>query len=228
MSSQPQKNQIGELVQKGHAKMGLGHYEEALPLFLEAADLYAQDSNPKNQALQLQAVSEIYRLTGRLDQAIDTYKTLVALFEQLKDNTALIHIWNNMGLLQTMLARFQDALNCFQEALKLSELIGNKQYMAQQLGNMGSACRDLKDYATALQNYEKALPLYVELGHIEGTADQYTNIAYIHVMENRREEALISYQKALPLYQGLKNEEKAQYTDQNIKKLKELLGMTRQ
>jgi tetratricopeptide (TPR) repeat protein len=224
MSSQFQKDKAGELVEKGRARMNAGQYDEALPLFLEAADLFALDSNPKAQALQLQVVSEIYRLTGRLDQAVDTCKTMAELFQNLKDNNALFRVWNNMGLILTRLSRFQDALNCFQEAFKLSEITGDKRYMAQQLGNMGSACRDIKDYMTALEYYEKALQLYRELDHMEGTADQYTNIAYIHVMENRYEEALISYQKALPLYREMRNDEKARFTGQNIERLKGLSG----
>ena len=214
----------GELSNEGFRLMKTHDYEQALRLFLMSCEFYAQGNDLKNQAVQLQAISEIYRLTDKIHEAVETCKNLVKIYEQTQEYEKLFRVLNNTGLLEIGRKNYKEALIWFKGALKPAEKLGNKKYVALQLGNMGSTFRDMNKSEDAILYYEKALSLYEELGQREGVADQYTNIAYIHVTEKRFKDALELYKKALSEYMETENTDKAGFTRQNIEKLEAVVN----
>jgi tetratricopeptide (TPR) repeat protein len=224
MSLDTSSKKPDELSNDGFELMKSGDYDSALPLFLRAAECYAQKNDLKNQAAQLQMISEIYRLTNRINDAVKTCEDLIELYEETKEYEHIFRVLNNIGLLEIGRKNYDVALIRFKSALEVSEKLGNKNYAALQAGNIGSTFRDMKKSDQAIEYYQKALHLYEECGQMEGVADQFTNIAYIHVVVKRFDKALELYQKALPLYMEAKNKAKASFTRQNIEKLEHAIN----
>jgi len=225
MAANKSRRSADKLAQKGHSRLGAGDYEQALKLFSEAARLFKRDSDLNGQAAQLQIVAEIYRQTGRIDPAIETYSKLLGLYDSMQAEDRKVEVLSQMGFILVLQHDYLKALSYFQEAFEISRRLGNKGYMAQQLGNIGSAYRELNQNESALESYRQALPLYRKLGHAEGAGDQCTNIAYILVRTDRIKEALSWYRKALPLYKKTENREKFDLTEQNIAHLENQLGI---
>lgn len=219
MDSETSNKTPEELSNNGFELMKAGDYESALPLFLKAAELFAQNKDSKNHAVQLQMISEIYRLTSNINEAVKTCEDLVELYEKTEDYEQKFRVLNNMGLLEIGRKKYDRALIRFNNALEVGEKLGNSKHAALQAGNIGSTYRDMNKSEQAIEYYEKALHFYEESGHREGIADQCTNIAYIYVIEKRFKDALEMYQKALPVYMEIENTDKARFTQQNIEKL---------
>ncbi len=224
MNSEADTKTPEELSNNGFELMKAGDYDSALPLFLKAAERYAQNKDLKNHAVQLQMISEIYRLTNNINDAIKTCEDLIELYKESEENEQMFRVLNNMGLLEIGRKSYDGATIRFKSALELAEKLDNIKYKALQSGNIGSTYRDMNKSQEAIEYYEKALSLYEESGLREGVADQYTNIAYIHVVENRFKDALELYKKALPVYMEIKKTEKAQFTEQNIEKLEAVIS----
>ena len=198
-------------------------YEKALEFFTTAAELYLQDKDFKNQAVQLQAISEIYRLTKQTESAVKTCEELIDIYDRIEEYEQMYRVLNNMGLLEIGRKKYDKALTRFKSALEAAEKMGNKKYAALQTGNIGSVYRDTNQSAQAIEYYEKACSLHEESGFAEGVGDQYSNIAYIHVVEGRLDSALEYYKKALPFYIEMESHDKAGFTQQNIERLEEVV-----
>jgi tetratricopeptide (TPR) repeat protein len=224
MDSQTGTKKPGELSAEGFKLLKKGDYEPALGFFTTAAELYLGDNDLKNHAVQLQAISEIYRLANKINEAVETCERLIRIYEQTEDYEPMFRVLNNTGLLEIGRKNYERALANFERALELSIELDNKNYEALQSGNIGSTYRDMNKSDRAIRHYEKALYLYEKSGNREGTADQCTNIAYIHVVEKRFEKALELYQKALPLYIETENADKARFTRQNMEKLETIIN----
>lgn len=223
MNSETSTKTPEELSNNGFEFMKANDYDSALPLFLRASELYGQKKDLKNQAVQLQMISEIYRLTNKISEALKTCEDLVEIYRHTEEYEQMFRVLNNMGLLEISRKKYEAALTGFKNALEAAERLNNKRYAALQSANIGSAYRDMNRSEKAIEYYEKSLGLYEESGQKEDIADQYTNIAYIHVVERRFKNALQLYQKALPIYMEIKNTEKAGFTSQNIEKLEAVI-----
>lgn len=225
MNPQTSLRAPGELSAEGFKLMKVRDYDQALRLFLMAADLYAREDDLKNHAAQLQVISEIYRLTDKIIEAVNTCEALLALYAETEEYEQMFRVLNNMGLLEIGLKKYESALMRFKNALKLTENLDNIGYKALQLGNIGSTYRDMNKSEEAILYYEKALGIYEESGRRECVADQYTNIAYINVVEKRFKTALELYKKALPVYMETENTDKVRFTIQNIEKLEAVINI---
>ena len=212
-----------EISAEGFQLMKSGDYEKALELFTTAAGLYSQNKDFKNQAVQLQAISEIYRLTKQTESAVTTCEELVDIYNRIEEYEQMYRVLNNMGLLEVGRKKYEKALIRFKSALEAAEKLGNKKYAALQTGNIGSVYRDTNQSQQAIEYYEKALFLHEESGVKEGVGDQYSNIAYIYVVEGRLDSALENYEKALTFYAENENSEKADFTRQNIERLEAVI-----
>ncbi len=204
--------------------MKSGDYEKALELFTTAADLFSQSGDFKNQAVQLQAVSEIYRLTSQVESAVETCEELIGIYDRIEEYEQMYRVLNNMGLLEVRRSKYDKALVRFKSALETAEKMGNKKYAALQTGNIGSIYRDTNKSEQAIEFYKKALLLHEESGVKEGMGDQYSNIAYIHVVDGKLDLALENYKKALPVYIEIENHDKAGFTRQNIDRLEAVIA----
>jgi tetratricopeptide (TPR) repeat protein len=211
------------LTAEGRECLESGDYEGALQIFSEAARLAAEHSDLPSQTAHLQAVAEIHRISGRIDEATETYETLLSVLEQLPDDSRKGAAYTNRALLEVKRKNYIEALAHFQRALAIFGRIGETLHAAQLWGNIGSIHRDQDRYQSAIESHHHALLLYEELGHIEGIADQYANIAYACAMDGRYQEAHGWFAKALPVYVEGKNTSKAQATRQNMDNLEEVL-----
>jgi tetratricopeptide (TPR) repeat protein len=212
-----------EISAEGFQLVKSGDHEKALELFTTASDLFLKDEDLKNQAVQLQAISEIYRLTKQVEKAVKTCEELIEIYDRIEEYEQMYRVLNNMGLLEVGRKKYDSALNRFKSALETAEKIGNKKYAALQTGNIGSIYRDTKQSDQAIEYYEKALSLHEESGVKEGVGDQYSNIAYIHVVEGRLADAVENYKKAISIYIEIENMEKAHFTEQNIDRLEAVI-----
>jgi tetratricopeptide (TPR) repeat protein len=157
---------------------------------------------------------------GDLEGALEKFSGALALLPPDADPLDRAGLFNNTGLVQIRLRRFEDASLSFLAAARGYREQGDLLAAARQMGNAGSACRDMEAYEAALQNYHEALALFSGQNSLMGIADQTGNIGYIHAMKNDPGRAVEWFEKALTIYRKEGEERKAELTRRNIEALR--------
>ena len=71
-------------------------------------------------------IATIYRSLNKPENSVETYKSLLKIFEKLHDVTAQGKVLNNIGLISARNGKYEEALDSFHKALYLFKDIDNK------------------------------------------------------------------------------------------------------
>ncbi|MBN2098419.1 MAG: tetratricopeptide repeat protein [Dehalococcoidia bacterium] len=212
-----------ELSAEGQRLLGTGEHERAVLVFIEAARAFGGAGDILSEASYQRVAADICLVMQRYQEALDSNRRALELYEKLGDAEKQTRVLANIGLIEAQGGQGQSAVGRFRRSLELFERIGSTFHVAQQWGNLGSTYRDMHEYDLAMDSYRHALPTYEGLDHAVGIADQYTNMAYIHTLRDEVREALALYQKALPLYDQATDSRKRDLTAQNKRALQAVL-----
>jgi len=148
----------------------------ALPVLEEARRLAPEDVEILN------SLGQAYQALERFDDALDSYRSALALRSDLAE------IWYNQGIAQQELGRLEDALVSYDQAIRLRP--GN----AKAYNNLGMVQQGLGLLDEALGNYDRAIRLHHEY------AEAYDNFGTLLRERDRSEEALACYDRALMVW----------------------------
>ena len=153
-------NRVVNMLLRDWVKVGL----------LEAISDYKRNSNEDElqydtgYARLCNDIGKVMRDQGDLNVASDLQEKSIAIFTSHdergtltdRNRRALADSYNNLGLLQKRLGKYEEAKNTFQKALEEGKAVwGTNDYdAAQTYNNIGLALDDMREYDAALEAYE--------------------------------------------------------------------------
>lgn len=156
-----------------------GNQDKALAAFYEALDLAQKTENLQLQALLYNGIGNIYRDSGRTDDAITAYQKAITLNPDDPDP------WNGLGNVYQDMGHTDDAIMAYHKAIELDPRFS---YPWNGLGNL---YRNSGRIDEAHTSYQTAIRLNPQ------SSIQYSNLALNYRMRNRIEEAITTYKYAL-------------------------------
>lgn len=146
-----------------------------------------------------QELAIVARLTERLEEAEDQYRTSLAAFESLGDLSAMASVYHELGVVAALQQRVEEAEDWHRKALDLNRRLGNQRGMADGYHELGrtAGLRNRLDEAENL--HRRGLTVSKQLGDRPGMATGYHALGIVAHSRGRLDEAEDLYRQALTL-----------------------------
>jgi len=150
----------------------------------------------------LSELGTIFYYLGELDNALEYFRKVLKLNEELGKKEGIATDLVNIGIIHQTKGELDNALEYFGKALKLHEELGRKEGIANQLGNIGNVNLNKGEHEKALGYYEKALRIFKDIGMRIETAQTLMNIGDVFTQKGDKKQALDCYSEAKDLAKG--------------------------
>jgi len=140
---------------------------------------------------------------GNYPEALDRFRLVQNVAEQVGDKLGLGRALNNIGFVHFLQSDYALALEYCQRSLPLFEAIGNTAGAANALGIIGNAQYLQGNYTQALENYQKSLAMSEALGDKAGIYRAIGSIGNVYDLQGNYTQALEYYQKSLAMSEVL-------------------------
>jgi CHAT domain-containing protein/Tfp pilus assembly protein PilF len=169
-----------------------------------AADYYRQayevpKASKEATALALNGLALIDRSRGRMEQAIDSYKRALAIFEEAKNQEAIAGTNNNIGNVYRAQGNGPLASAYFRRALAIAEQIGNPRLVSYCLNNLGSIASEERHFDEALDLFRRSLAIKESRGDRSGVSGALMNIGDVYRLQHDYQHAFSYFQRSLTI-----------------------------
>ncbi len=199
-------DRLGEAGVRARAHRALGHGHERLRRNddalreLELGLVLAREAGDRateSQAQNCRAV--VYATSGRLPEAEEAFRALVALREESGDQRALSAALGNLGIALMHLGRVPESIAFQERSLDAARRAGNARAEAAALGNLAHALRAAGRRSEAIPATERSLELCREIGYRRGEALAHSSLAIAFRSTDRLVEARQAREEAARL-----------------------------
>lgn len=144
-------------------------------------------------------LGNVYRVLGKVSEAIDCYKKVLEITQKIGDRKNEGATLGELGTAYSCLGDTRKAVEYYERALKIAQEIGDRQGEDARLGNLGIAYSNLGDVKKAIMYYEKALKIAQEIGNRQGECVKLGNIGLAYCVLGETRKAIGYYEKALEI-----------------------------
>ncbi len=193
------------LFNKGQAYFAQGYYEKAMESILLSLKLNEGINNKKGMTECYCAISSVYIVRNKFDNALINCNNAMVLCKELDDKEGIGMVYNQLGMIYYFMGNGHKAEEAFNQALLLSkEVVDNKQQQASTYGNLGSLYLMQGKYKEAMAQYNKAERLFEESGDKFSLMLMYKDWGNLFMTLGEYDKALINFSKALDIAQKIK------------------------
>jgi len=153
----------------------------------------------------LSNIGLVFRQRRQLDRALETFRRLEAIFEEIGDKRGLGTALNNVANVYTDRGEFDRALEVLRKLVDLFEEIGDRQRLGTVSGNMGIIFFSQSDFDHALTYQQKALSIFEEIGDKRGIARALSSSGLVHYYRDDYDKALACQHRALTIYEHIQD-----------------------
>jgi CHAT domain-containing protein/Tfp pilus assembly protein PilF len=160
----------------------LSRYDEALPVFERALEIYIQTPGPAavNAHAQItDKLGDIYSKRGEYKKSIQFYEQARALRAKLNEPAKEALSLVNIGTGYWSLGEYARALGYFEKSLFLSETVDDRSSAALALQNIGGLNSNLGNFEAAQKSYNDAIAIYGDLHSDEEQSDVYVKMGQL-------------------------------------------------
>jgi serine/threonine protein kinase/tetratricopeptide (TPR) repeat protein len=188
----------------GQRLAALGRTEESLARLLEAADLFSQLGESRNEAPALTIIAHTYEQSAEgYEKCLATWERIRTLRKNQNDLAGEIEVLKEMARLARRRAGDQDlALRYLLEALDLAASRGDEARQGDLLNTMGIIEWERANYERALEHYEKAGRIFQSLNDRINAGLILNSIGVTLKHLGRSDEALPRLEEAVQLHRG--------------------------
>jgi CHAT domain-containing protein/Tfp pilus assembly protein PilF len=165
----------------------------------EALQHWRDAEDPEGEAAALQALAELYRNVGSLDEARKTFEAAATVRRQLKDSVGEAHTLLYLGAAYRDLSSPAEALPFYEQALGLFRGAGNRTGESMSLYSAGFALARAGRVLKAVPYYEDALRIQTADGDRLREVSTLTALGGAYDRLGDYDKALALYLKAAPL-----------------------------
>ncbi|WP_192820923.1 tetratricopeptide repeat-containing sensor histidine kinase [Rufibacter sp. LB8] len=159
----------------------------------------------KAAALNHQGVSYLH--LSEYGKAMQFHTQALKLRQSLKDTTALVQSYVNLGNTHYRNNDIDKALATYQEGLVLAQKVQDKLGMSRIYNNMGSIYENREDYSQALKYFKQASVLKKELKDTKGYSVTLHHLGTISAAQGNHAQAIAYLNQALQLTRQLENKQ---------------------
>jgi len=178
----------------GETCYGLGEYDRAQRLLMEATDRFEAQRDAKGIAHSLRLLGNIALALGSYDDARDWLRRGLAIAREAEDQLEAGRLLRALGLVAQTVGDYAEARRCFEESLSILTDTGDQTGMAGALSNLASIAHVDGQFEEARRLYEQALSHFEAVGFTWGVAYTLTSLG-------ETEEALGNLTRARELHQ---------------------------
>ena len=178
------KKRFRVMLDIGNVYLAQGQSDRALETYLKIAEASELDNDAQYKLYAEISIAGIYLDSEEYEKALDRYQNIRENYA-ISDSTAanLVPysvIYNNEGIANENLERYDQAEKLYQEAIELSKKISEPYYLANAYSNMGSLNTKRENYREALIWHEKALDIRTEENYSLGICQSLAHIGLIY------------------------------------------------
>ena len=190
-------------IERGHASLRQGQYQQAIELFQQALALARELENRQEEATSLSGLGDTYESLGEYEQAIKFHQQALAIQQEINNPRGQAVSLSGLGNSYHRLEKYQEALEFHQQALAIQREIDNQGGEAKSLGDLGNVYFRLEEYQQAIEFHQQALGIQQKIGDQNGAANSLGNLATIyHALEE--DDKVIEYlQQSLAILQEI-------------------------
>jgi len=185
------------------AESGMESYQKAIRKYEEARSSWKAAGDRREEANAIRQAGKVYHLLGEPQQALEYYRQVCLLRQELNDRRGEGEILNDIGCVYHTLGENQEALRYSSQALELSRTTGDRRTIAQTLNDVGEIYYGLGKYQQSFDHYQQSLSLWRELANRRGQAKTLLNFGYTYSDLGEPQKAFDYYNQALPLWQAV-------------------------
>jgi tetratricopeptide (TPR) repeat protein len=185
---------LGALAYMNNPKEALAAYQKAVQLDPDNADGWNM-------------LGRLLTRTGKLAQAEEAYRKVLALGEARQDKEWQAKAIGNLGLVASTRGELDKAEEMHRKAQEIYQALGHKEGIAAGYSNLGEVCQIRGELDKAEEMYRKSLEISEALGLKEGMALIYGNLGSVASTRGELDKAEEMYRKALALNEALGSKE---------------------
>jgi adenylate cyclase len=172
-------------VEEGYTLWKQGNYNVALPILLEALEVFkASGGEDKDSGKVQRLIGNVYWKMGKRDDALNHYNESLSLMERARDMCGIASGLNNIGLIYQYKGEADRAIDFFKRSLDIDQKIGDKLGIAQSLNNIAFIHSNLGEVDKALEYYHQSLEIKEKIGDRYGIGLSLNNIGNMHLYIN--------------------------------------------
>jgi len=195
-----------ELNRQGNHHFERGDYADAQACYQRALEADRRSGNPRELALTLGNLANIFACTGRSAQARAHYQEVLALQKAFGDQRGIGVTLANLGNLEADAGAAARGEAYYLEALDLLEPLGEERTVATILGNLALIARGRGEFDRTVSLTERGIVLMKRVGDRMGTAGLYNQLGKTYRLMRRHDDAFACCRTALDIAQGLGDE----------------------
>jgi eukaryotic-like serine/threonine-protein kinase len=153
--------------------------------------------------MSLEAIASSEDVLGKSAQALEDYKSALALWQEVGDKAGTGDILNDLGQFYVDHGQYDDGLKLFKQSLEDEVEVGNQNNQGLVLNNIGNAYFFKADYQNARTYFEQALQIREKLNVTGDIADAHHNLGDTSTKMGQYDQALQQYLRALDLRRGI-------------------------
>ncbi|MEW9533725.1 BTAD domain-containing putative transcriptional regulator [Microbispora sp. NPDC049125] len=143
----------------GSMEVFLHAYEEAVPYFEAALELFEATGERHGYALALRNNALVDRMHGQLLSALSRYERARDILHECGDQSAEAHVLGSMALVYLDLGRTAEAADRLKQAIAISKAIGSRRGEALALYRLGELLLAQEAFEQACGAFERVLDL---------------------------------------------------------------------
>ncbi len=177
----------------GNVHLAQGQSERALETYLKIAEASELDKDAEYKLYAEISIAGIYTDSEDYEKALEQYSNIRENYpisdSAQKNLIPYSVIYNNEGIANENLGRYEEAEKLYRTAISISKKISEQYYLANAYSNMGSLKNKTKNYREALSWHEKAFNLRKEGNYSFGICQSLAHIGNIYSSLGEQEES---------------------------------------
>jgi tetratricopeptide (TPR) repeat protein len=195
---------LDALLAIGGVQIERGDTQGSFDYLNRALSLAVQLGNQQGKANVLQTIGAAYRLTDKLDDALQNLQQALDIEKQIGDKGGMAFSLRQMADTYKLKGKPDDAAKNYEAALKLETDLGDQAGLGGVLLNYGQLLDSQGKYDHALEITKQALQIELQLGDEDTQGICLNNIGSIYMEQGQYDDALTYFQRSLDLQQKLK------------------------
>ncbi len=183
---------------------------------------------PEQRARVYNNLGVIYRILGRMEQALDSLEQALRIYQELGNRTGEARTLNDLGRVYGEMGNRDRARIEYETALRISREQGDQQSEGSALNNLGWVYIVLRQDKQAQEFYEQALGIFREMGDRLGEGSTLNNLGRVYEDLGQREQAQLHYEQALQIFREERDRKGEAWSLNNLGKVYRKLGQYEQ
>lgn len=185
----------------GRVSYWSGNLTEARKAYEEILKLAGEDK--LLQAIGYGNLGTIYKNSGNLDKAEESYLKSLEINEALGRQEDMAFANGNLGIIYYTRGEYDKAEEFYLKSLEINKALDRQEGMAIQYCNLGIVYKELGELDRAEDSHLKSLEINQSLGQKKGMASDYGNLGNIYKIRGELDKAENSHLKSFEINQSL-------------------------